>query len=756
MWCERRRRQARCGIGILWIGILLGWGAVQVKAAAEPHRALPSQAELAKLPPDGGEHYNRLVFEQSPYLLQHATNPIDWYPWGEAAFEKAKRENKPIFLSIGYSTCHWCHVMERESFADAEVAQLMAKHFVAVKVDREERPDIDHVYMQVCQRTSRSCGWPLNVMLTPERKPFFVATYIPKLERFGRPGMMELLPTVNQVWREREQEVQNLANRVVASLEVAPEADLASHNLDKKILERTYQQLSTLYDAEHGGMGQAPKFPKPMMLSYLLRYWKRTGDPHALKMVEHTLQAIRRGGIYDHVGFGFHRYATDNFWLLPHFEKMLYNQALLLMVYTEAYQATGKALYAETAREIATYVLRDMTSPEGGFYSAEDADSEGEEGIFYLWTTAEVEQLLGAEEAKLFTDVYHLMPKGNFDDGKTVNQNIPHLTSGWAEIAERLQLPEKGLRQRLERSRQQLFAARKQRIHPFKDDKVLTDWNGLMIAAFAKAGQGLGEPAYVAAAKKAADFLLRTLQNDNGRLMKRYRQGRAGLTAHVNDYAYVIWGLLDLYEATFDVPYLQAAVELQHTMLKHFWDADQGGFFYTANDSEKLLTRRKDAFDMALPSGNSVSALNLLRLERMTANTEFADKAAALLRAFSRTVSEHPSSHTLMMSATDLALGPSFEVVISGQPGSPDTEAMLRALRQRFLPHKVVVFRPGDTKEPPIADVAPFTKTQKPLQGKATAYVCQNYICNKPTTDPQAMLTALGVSAEDLTNVKRP
>lgn len=746
--CNKHWRQAVIGVGLLWIWMLVGWSAAQAKSAAEPHRTLPTQAELTDLPPDGGEHYNRLVFEQSPYLLQHATNPIDWYPWGEAAFDKAKREDKPIFLSIGYSTCHWCHVMERESFADAEVAQLMSKYFVAVKVDREERPDIDHVYMQVCQRTSRSCGWPLNVIMTPDRKPFFVSTYIPKLERFGRPGMMELLPQVDQVWRERKEDVHNLANRVVAALQVNPQADTASHNLDKGTLELAYEQLSMLYDAEHGGMGKAPKFPKPLMLSYLLRYWKRTGDPNALEMVEHTLQAIRRGGIYDHVGFGFHRYATDNFWLLPHFEKMLYNQALLLMVYTEAYQSTGKSFYAETAREIATYVLRDMTGPEGGFYSAEDADSEGEEGIFYLWTTAEVEKVLGAKEAKLFKDVYHLMPDGNFQDGKTQNQNIPHLTSGWSDIAERLKLSEEALRQRLERSRERLFAVRKQRIHPFKDDKVLTDWNGLMIAAFAKAGQGLDEPAYVEAAKKAADFLLRALRDDDGRLVKRYRQGRAGLTAHINDYAYVIWGLLDLYEATFEVPYLQTAADLQHTMLTHFWDEQQGGFFYTANDSEKLLTRRKDAIDMALPSGNSVAALNLLRLERMTANTAFADKAAALLRAFAGEVSQYPSSYSLMMSATDFALGPSFEVVISGGPGSPDTVAMLSALWQRFLPHKVVGFRPGDVPEPPIAAVAPFTQTQKPLRGKATAYVCQNYICNKPTTDPQAMLTALGVSVK--------
>ena len=738
---------ARMVVAILMLWI--GWPSVWT-AAAGLSQTLPSKAELAKLPPDGGEHYNRLVFEQSPYLLQHAANPVDWYPWGEAAFDKARRENKLIFLSIGYSTCHWCHVMERESFADAEVAKLMSAYFVAVKVDREERPDIDSVYMQVCQHTSPSCGWPLNVILTPDRKPFFVSAYLPKQERFGRPGMLTLLPRVHRIWSERQGEVENLANRVVAALQATPDARVASRHVDQTTLKLAYQQLATLYDAKHGGIGPAPKFPKPLMLSYLLRYWKRAGDPNALEMVEHTLQAIRRGGIYDHVGFGFHRYATDEVWLLPHFEKMLYNQALLLMVYTEAYQATGRALYAQTAHEIAAYVLRDMTSPESGFYSAEDADSEGEEGIFYLWTTAEVEQILGATEAALFKDVYGLKPEGNFqpERGEAAQQNIPHLSAELAETAKRLQLSEADLRQRLEASRKQLFAVRKTRIHPFKDDKILTDWNGLMIAAFAKAGQALEAPAYVEAATKAADFLLRNLRDADGRLYKRYRQGQAGLTAHVNDYAYVIWGLLELYEAAFETSYLRAAIDLQHLMLKGFWDEQHSGFFDAAHDSEKLLIRRKSTYDMSLPSGNSVAAFNLLRLERMTADTTFADKAAALFSAFSGELGGSPSSHTMMISALDFALGPSFEVVISGHPGSPDTEAMLSALRQRFLPHKVVVFRPSDMPAPPIVDLAPFTRTQKPLQGKATAYVCQNYICNRPTTDPQAMLNALGVAPQ--------
>ncbi len=440
MWRRRITRSTVSGsILLMWLAVWPYPASTQEVVPAAAHPTLPTEAERAKLPPDGGPHYNRLVFEQSPYLLQHAANPVDWYPWGEAAFAKACQENKPIFLSIGYSTCHWCHVMERESFADADVARLMAQHFIAVKVDREERPDIDHVYMQVCQRTSRRCGWPLNVIMTPERKPFFVSTYLPRQARYGRPGMLELLPYVHKVWQERRQEVQQLAERVVAALQPPP-AETAEQVLDQATLDLTYGHLSALYDTEHGGIGSAPKFPKPLMLGFLLRYWKRTGDAKALAMVEHTLQAIRRGGICDHIGFGFRRYSTDAQWFLPHFEKMLYNQALLLMLFTEAYQTTGKALYAQTAREIATYVRRDMTALTGGFYSAEDADSEGEEGRFYLWTAEEVRSVLGKEEAALFLDVFRMTVEGNVHDGKSQQQNIPHLTTDLATTAARLKM----------------------------------------------------------------------------------------------------------------------------------------------------------------------------------------------------------------------------------------------------------------------------------------------------------------------------
>lgn len=703
---------------------------------------LPTAQQLANLPPDGGPHFNRLVFESSLYLQQHATNPIDWYPWGEAALSKARQEGKAIFLSIGYATCHWCHVMARESYADPQVGRLMNQFFIAIKVDREERPDLDHIYMRVCARMSQHCGWPLNVVLTPDLKPFFVATYIPRDDRQGRPGMLRLLPSIERVWQTRRNEVLHLADKVVAELQPVPPTG-QGQPLTQADLQLTFDQLQRLYDAQHGGIGGPPKFPKPLALGFLLRYWRRTGNAQALAMVETTLQHMRRGGIYDQVGFGFHRYATDAEWRLPHFEKMLYNQALLLILYSEAYQITGKALYAQTAHEIATYVRRDMTSPQGGFYAAEDADSDGEEGVFYLWTTAQIRRILGQHEADLYQQVFNLADGGNFPQGSLRQQNIPYLKQDLGDLAADLQMTEAALAQRLDALRQRLFAARQQRQRPLKDDKILTDWNGLMIAALARAGQVFDRADYLNLAQHAAAFVLHNLRNAEGRLLKRYRQGKAGLAAHIDDYAFMIWGLLDLYEATFKVDYLQTAIDLQHTMLTDFWDAQQAGFFFTADDHKAVLLRSKDAEDMALPSGNSVAALNLLRLYRMTGRQIFADKAEALLQAFAPLVKRYPAAHTHFMSAVDFALGPSFEVVISGVTEQPQTRAMQHALRQPFVPNKVVIFRPAEVANPPIVRLAPYTRDQTPLQGQATAYVCQNYVCNAPTTAIHTMLEAL-------------
>ncbi len=694
------------------------------------------------LPPDGGPEFNRLVFEKSPYLLQHARNPVDWYPWGEEAFEKAAKEDKPVFLSIGYSTCHWCHVMEHESFEDAEVAKLMNEAFVNVKVDREERPDVDNIYMSVCQALTGSGGWPLTVILTPDKKPFFAGTYFPKEGRFGRPGMLDLVPQVSAAWKERREDVLGSAEKIAQHIQSMGGAQ-PGEEVGEQALGDGYKQLAAQFDSTRGGFGHAPKFPMPHNLSFLLRWWKRSGDAHALEMVEKTLREMRDGGIFDHVGYGFARYSTDAEWLVPHFEKMLYDQALLAIAYVEAHQATGKPEYAEVVREILTYVLRDMTSPQGGFYSAEDADSEGVEGKFYLWTLGEIREALDEAHAEAFIKAFNITEGGNFENPHTPPRtNIPHRTRPLAEIAKELDISPEQLAERLESARRTLFEVREKRIHPHKDDKILTDWNGLMIAGMARAARVLDEPKYAQAATRAADFVLETLRDERGRLLKRYRDGEAGLPAHAEDYAFFIWGLLELYETTFEVRYLQAAIELNRDMIEHFWDDQGGGFFFTADDGEKLLTRTKEAYDGAIPSANSVAMLNLLRIGRITGDAKMEARAAAIGRAFAAGVGRAPSAQTQMLTAVDFAAGPSHEVVIAGEPGAADTTAMLAALRGVFAPNKVVLLRPpGD--DAPIVRLAPFTAAQRAIDGRAAVYVCQNYACERPTTQPERMIELL-------------
>lgn len=715
----------------------------------QPHKAgqesLPAPEEIAALPPDGGPHFNRLIHEKSPYLLQHARNPVDWYPWGEAAFARARREGKPIFLSIGYSTCHWCHVMAHESFEDPDVARLMNDAFVAIKVDREERPDIDNVYMAVCQMMTGGGGWPLTVIMTPDKKPFFAGTYFPKDGRFGRIGMMDLVPRVSAAWGDRREELLTSADQAVARLRQASHSS-PGEEMDEEVLETGFGQLAARFDSEHGGFGHSPKFPTPHNLLFLLRYWKRTGNGQALQMVQKTLESMRQGGIWDHVGFGFHRYSTDREWLVPHFEKMLYDQALIAMAFTEAYQATARGEYRSTAREIFTYVLRDMTAPEGGFYSAEDADSEGEEGKFYVWTTSEVRRLLEEKTADLAIGVFNIEDKGNYLEEaarQNTGANILHLGAPMAKIAAEHGMSEDALHARLQRVREQLFIDRKKRIHPYKDDKILTDWNGLMIAALAKAARAFDEPAYAEASTAAVDFILTRMRNSDGHLLHRFRGGQAGLSAHADDYAFVIWGLIELYETTFEVKHLKLALELNDQMLDRFWDHTAGGFYFTAIDAEPLLTRQKQMYDGATPSANSVATFNMLRLARMTANVDLEKKAHELSRAFSRTMGQSPVSHTMMLCALDFAFGPTYEVVIAGVPGAKDTRTMLGALRQRFIPNKVVLLHPINQTAPEITRLAKYTAEQKALDGKATAYVCMDYNCRLPTADPGRMIELL-------------
>ncbi len=700
-------------------------------------------AKRAKKQASGANH---LGGEKSPYLLQHAGNPVHWYPWGEEAFEKASREDKPIFLSIGYSTCHWCHVMAHESFEDQGVADLMNEAFVSIKVDREERPDIDSVYMTVCQMMTGAGGWPLTIVMTPDKRPFFAGTYFPKDNRFGRAGMTELVPTIDKLWKDRREEVYKSAAEITATLKEQAGTS-AGEGMDDRFLNTAALQLNQRFDEDDGGFGSAPKFPSPHQLTFLLRFWKREADEWSLFMVRRTLEAMRRGGVYDQVGLGFHRYSTDAKWLLPHFEKMLYDQAGLLLAYTEAYQATGDAAYRRTAEEIATYVLRDMTSPEGAFYSAEDADSEGEEGRFYVWTTDELEEVLGPEDAQLASTVYGATKEGNFKEeasGHRTGANILHLVMPLDEIAPHVEMDEGDLASRLEDIRERLLEVRSKRVRPHLDDKTLADWNGFMVAALAKAGTALDRPDLVDAARTAMDFILRQMRDGNGRLLHRYRDGEAAIPGQLDDHAYSIWGLIELYQATFDPSHLEAAIDLNGIMMEHFWDTEEGGFFLTPDDGEDLLVRQKEAYDGAMPSGNSVAMLDLLRLSHLTGDPELAQRAHELSVGLSGDVARMPSAFTQLMSALDMAMGGGKEVVIVGDPGDGDTRAMLDAVHRTYLPNTVVLLKtPGDEASA-IEAMAPFVKEHEMKGGKATAYVCTDHLCRNPTNDVDKMLEELG------------
>lgn len=705
--------------------------------AEEGHvrKPLPSQEEIAKLPEDGGEEFNRLVFSQSPYLLQHARNPVDWWPWSEEAFEKARAEDKPVFLSVGYTTCHWCHVMEHESFEDEEVAKLINEKFIPVKVDREERPDIDEIYMQVTQAITGSGGWPMTVMMTADKHPFFAGTYFPKDSRAGRPGLIKIVEQLSAAWEQKREEVDAAALDITRQLQGFMDGSPGG-DLEAGILDVAYGQFATRFDEENGGFATAPKFPVPPNLMYLLRFHNRTGNAMALEMVEKTLTEMRRGGIYDQVGYGIHRYSTDRNWLVPHFEKMLYDQALVVVANLEAFEVTKKPKYARFAREILTYVQRDMTDEGGGFYSAEDADSEGEEGKFYVWSIDEIKEVLDEEEAEFFIETFQLTEEGNFLEETTrkkTGTNIPHLKEDLLDET----------RERYESIRETLFVEREKRVHPQKDDKVLTDWNGLMIAAFARAGRVLEDDSYTEAAARAEEFVAKTLTTEEGRLLKRYRAGKAGLDGLMEDYAFMIWGLLELYESTFDVQYLEKAIAHQAAVDEHFWDEETGGYFTTPDDGEKLIIRAKKLYGGAIPSGNAMEIGNLARLYAMTGTPAYATRLDELIRAFSAEIEQQPSAFPLVMCGLDFHFGPSHEIVVSGNAESSDTDAMIDALRKEFRPRQVVLLRTDENAEF-LAGVAPYTETQMSVDGKATAYVCRNFACKLPVTTVEEMLENLG------------
>lgn len=699
---------------------------------------------------------NRLADEQSPYLRQHKENPVDWYPWGETAFAKAQAEDKPIFLSIGYSTCHWCHVMERESFEDETVARLMNETFVSIKVDREERPDVDSLYMEVCQMMRGQGGWPLTVLLTPDRKPFFAATYLPKEGRFQQTGMLELVPKIKRLWEKDREKLLQDADKVTDLLRQSVEEETESEAPGEETLDTAFQQLSRQFDEAHGGFGSAPKFPAPHNLLFLLRHGHRTGRARAVEMVSTTLDRMQRGGMYDQVGFGFHRYSTDPRWVLPHFEKMLYDQAMHVLAYTEAYQVTETERYRRTAEEVIAYVRRDLQAPEGGFYSAEDADSRSEEGTmeegaFYVWSVERVRELLDADAADLVIDVYNMRPEGNYQEegtGQRTGQNVLHRKRSLEAEAERQGMAPQALRERLLDARRTLRAHREERSRPALDDKVLTDWNGLMIAALATAGRAFEEPTYDAAAEEAASFFLNTMQDDAGRLLHRYRNGEADIPAQLDDYAFLIWGLIELYETTFDPAWLEAALRHMEVCLNRFWDEERGGFYLTADDAEDLIVRPKEGADGALPSGNSVQLLNLLRLSRMTGRPEFEERANALARWGGRQARTRPTGATALLMGLEFVQGPSREVVVAGQRTAEDTQALIKALRSVYRPSTVVLHRPPEERAD-IIDIAPFTRAQKPIDGDAAAYVCRDFRCEAPTTNPDTLRSQLGRAGEE-------
>jgi uncharacterized protein YyaL (SSP411 family) len=687
---------------------------------------------------------NRLAQEKSPYLLQHAKNPVDWYPWGEEAFLRAAREDKPVFLSIGYATCHWCHVMAHESFEDAEVAELLNRDFVCIKVDREERPDIDSTYMRVCQMMTGQGGWPLTVILAPDKRPFFAATYIPKERRFSVPGLIELLPRIARAWREQRTDLLQSANRIAGALSNMG-AGSPGPDPDATLLDEGYEELVLQFDPEYGGFGSAPKFPTPHILLFLLRYGARTGKRRALDMATKTLDAMQDGGIFDHVGGGFHRYATDAQWRIPHFEKMLYDQALLLMAYTEAFQATGQERYKRTADAIASYVMRDLTSPEGAFLSAEDADSPGGEGAYYLWTGEELAAVLGDADAALASRVFSVSPQGNFSGSGTGRlENILYRSRPLEEIAAATGVGVTELEGLLALVQQRLFAARKNRPRPSLDDKVLADWNGLMIAALAKASWVFGNAEYLAAAERAMAFLLANLRTSQGRLWHRYRDSEPAIPAFADDYAFVILALLELYGDTFDVRYLSEALALNTVFREHFLDPDHGGFYSVPDDAEVLFSRKHEVYDGAVPSANSVSCENLLRLFSLTGDPAHAGDASALARRFGTVVREHPSAYGWFLCAIDRATGDSPDILIVGDTGPPDTRHLIAAARATYRPGTSVLFRSSSDPEQAAAlsAVASFTQDREKTGGVATAYICQGNTCSLPVTSAE-QLTAL-------------
>ena len=716
----------------------------------------------AEIQPANPAHTNRLAREKSPYLLQHAHNPVDWYPWGEEAFAKARRENKPIFLSIGYSTCHWCHVMAHESFENEETAAIMNREFVNIKVDREERPDVDRVYMTFVQATTGGGGWPMSVWLTPDLKPFVGGTYFPPVDRYGQPGFTKVLERIAAAWKQGHEKIAEQGSKIVEALRESQNAQPeAAAKIDSQLFQTAYEQLSRGFDDKEGGFGTAPKFPRPVALNFLTRFYDR--DPksesgkHALEMDLVTLRKMAAGGMHDHLGGGFHRYSVDRYWHVPHFEKMLYDQAQLASAYLDAFQITRDPQYADVVRDILDYVARDMTSKNGGFFSAEDADSlfehgkpEHGEGAFYVWTEKQVDAALG-DDSSAFKFYYGVQPHGNAPEGSDPQdefrgKNILIQRHTIAETAKHFKKSEDEARQSLARSRERLLSIRNKRPRPHLDDKIIAGWNGLMISAYARAAQILDEPRYLESATQAAKFLRSNLYDEKSKLLFRnYRESRSNVEGFADDYAFVIQGALDLYEASFEIEWLKFAIELQETQDRLFFDEKAGGYFSTSGKDKSVVLRMKDDNDSAEPAASSIAALNLLRLAQFRDDKKLDERARKTIDAFAPTLSHFASAMPQMLVAVDYSLSKPSQIIIAGKIDNDATKALLAEVRRHFLPKKILILADGGEGQKFFSEKNEAIPAMSPIDGKSAAYVCENFTCKAPVTDPKALGNLLSV-----------
>lgn len=679
------------------------------------------------------KYTNGLINETSPYLLQHAHNPVNWYPWGKEALELARQKDMPILLSIGYSSCHWCHVMERESFENEDIAQLMNENFVCIKVDREERPDLDEIYMNGVQAMTGSGGWPMTVFLTPELKPFFAGTYFPPVDMYGRPGFVTVLNSVSNFYKYERGKANDYSDQVLSVIRQMSDFESSQEPLTNGIIYKAYRQLSNSFDHAYGGFGNAPKFPQSMSLSLLMRYWQRIGDKDSLEMAEYSLQKMAQGGMYDQLGGGFHRYSVDEKWLIPHFEKMLYDNALLTKTYLEAYQITKKYLYYEVAEETLDYVLREMYNPQGGFYSAQDADSEGEEGKYYVWSLDEIKEQLG-EQAEPFISYYGITEEGNFENGA----NILHINRPLDELAIKLGVEFNKLKKLINISRERLLNKREKRIKPGLDDKILTSWNALMISSMTYGYRVIKKASYLHAAVKSTEFILNELSKD-GMLLRSYRNDQAKFNAYSEDYGFMINALIDLYETDFQIKWLREGIRLNDIFIREFWDNENGGFFYTGNNHEELITRSKSAYDGPIPSANSIAAMNLLRLASFTGNEDFKNKAGAILRLFMEQIEHSPSSFSQMLCALDSYLIDPKEIVVVGKKDDENTIDFIHTIHGPYIPSKILVFYDPSEHIDKLENFIPLLKGRTGIHQKPIVYICQNYVCKLPIDEVEVL-----------------